>query len=462
MKVLFSAFLLTRPSVSLAFTPGPTFSTAQTRTHALGMGWPTYVETDTKKKGGFTSKFFRDKADDADVHDEKESLLSRIEKKTISEAKEMGANLLEKTEAEAKVDWEVKADGIFGFVPTKEMTGVEPEMSRLCATISSQLYTKASEDEFILSTKDQKTEAFIYDDHGAFGDATPPFLAAITGDTMILGWRGTSSLADDLNDVACSPQSSLAWRKHAETIKAHGAFTSIVHNDIANHEESIIKKIKESGIKEIITTGQSLGGGVAQVAHLTLRAQIEDETSPWSALQGVNVRSVAFCGPMTTVLLDNASPETDAFLEKLWDNSCNFVYKNDVVPRGYGYLSFIEDFVDNAQGDLIKKIPMNRILKKILDFQGKLENLVDSTKENESLSGLLGVLSQYIHMGNLIYYESEDAKPLVLKDMGAFYNNTKKETDLFRCIKYKDVGDPLDQFMGWHMDIISYPEDELY
>jgi hypothetical protein len=212
---------------------------------------------------------------------------------------------------------------------------------------------------------------------------------------------------------------------------------------------------------------QSLGGGVAQVAHLTLRAQIEDETSPWSALQGVNVRSVAFCGPMTTVLLDNASPETDAFLEKLWDNSCNFVYKNDVVPRGYGYLSFIEDFVDNAQGDLIKKIPMNRILKKILDFQGKLENLVDSTKENESLSGLLGVLSQYIHMGNLIYYESEDAKPLVLKDMGAFYNNTKKETDLFRCIKYKDVGDPLDQFMGWHMDIIrgpglSYPEDELY
>jgi hypothetical protein len=169
---------------------------------------------------------------------------------------------------------------------------------------------------------------------------------------------------------------------------------------------------------------------------------------------------------MTTVLLDNATTETDAFLEKLWDNSCNFVYKNDIVPRGYGYLSFVEDFVDDAQTDLIKKVPLNRITKRILDLQGKLEDLVESTKDNENLGGLLGVLSKYIHMGNLIYYESEDAKPLVLKDMGAFYKNTAGETGLFRSIKYKPVGNPMDHFMGWHMDIIngpglSYPEDEL-
>jgi hypothetical protein len=211
---------------------------------------------------------------------------------------------------------------------------------------------------------------------------------------------------------------------------------------------------------------QSLGGGAAQVAHLTLRAQIEDETSPWSALEGVNVRSIAFCGPMTTVLIDNASPETDAFVEDLWDNSCNFVYKNDVVPRGYGYLSFIQDFVGDAQSDLIKGIPLSRITKRIFDFQGKLEDLVTKTTENEKLEGLLEVMSQYIHMGNLVYYEHENAKPLVLKDMGAFHKNTAEETDLFRCIKYKDVGNPVDQFMGWHMDIIrgpglSYPEDEL-
>ncbi len=135
------------------------------------------------------------------------------------------------------------------------MTGVEPVMTQLCSTISSQLYNKASADEFMLSTKDIKTELLIYDDHGDFFDATPPFCVAVTGKTMILGWRGTSGLADGLNDAAASPQSSLAWRKHCKTIMAQGAMTSIVHNDIANHEKAIIKKAQELGITEIITTG---------------------------------------------------------------------------------------------------------------------------------------------------------------------------------------------------------------
>eukprot|EP00957_Ditylum_brightwellii_P005831 443389-Ditylum_brightwellii.AAC.1 len=77
--------------------------------------------------------------------------------------------------------------------------------------------------------------------------------------------------------------------------------TSIVINDVVTHEEFIIKEIQKRGIKEIITTGQSLGGGCSQLGHMVLRAQIQDETSPWNVLDGkVNVRSVAFCGPMTT------------------------------------------------------------------------------------------------------------------------------------------------------------------
>jgi len=281
-----------------------------------------------------------------------------------------------------------------------------------------------------------------------------------------LGWRGTISLADKLNDVAASPLSSLAWRKHAKTIKAQGSMTSIAHNDIVIHQQAIIAKAKEVGITEIVTTGQSLGGGLAQIGHLTLRALIEDEQSQWNELEGVNVRSVAFCAPMTTVLLDNATPETDVFIEKLWNNSCNVVYMNDVVPRGYGYLSFIEDFVENAQKDLVKAIPVPRIAKRFLDVQGKIQDLVEGAKNNESLAGLLGVFSQYRHMGNLVFYESEDAKPLVLKDLGAFHKNSKGEKNLFRSVKYKPVKSPMADFMEWHMHIIrgpglSFPKDQL-
>ena len=149
----------------------------------------------------------------------------------------------------------LQVDGIFGCIPTKEMTGVDPIMTQLCSTISAQLYSKDSFDEFKLSTKDIKTELLIYDNHGDLFAATPPFCVAVTGKTMILGWRGTSGLADGLTDVAASPQSSLAWRKHAKTIKAQGAMTSVVSNDIVNHEIAIIKKAQDLGINEIITTG---------------------------------------------------------------------------------------------------------------------------------------------------------------------------------------------------------------
>ena len=80
--------------------------------------------------------------------------------------------------------------------------------------------------------------------------------AVISGDTIILGWRGTSSIADGINDAAASPQSSFAWRKHAKTIKAHGAVTSIVHNALVTHEAELINFIKANPrIKEIVTTG---------------------------------------------------------------------------------------------------------------------------------------------------------------------------------------------------------------
>jgi len=214
---------------------------------------------------------------------------------------------------------------------------------------------------------------------------------------------------------------------------------------------------------------QSLGGGAAQIGHLTLRAQIEDETSPWNELTGVNVTSVCFCGLMTTVLVGNPTPDTNAFIESLWNNSCNIVYNNDVLPREYGYLSFIEDFVDDAVNDITKAIPVPRIMKRIIDVQGKIEDLVDDATENEALAGFLGVLSQYRHIGNLVFYSAEDAAPIVLKDMGAFSKNPGEEMNTFRSVKYVPVQkgeNIMEEFMKWHMDPIrgpglSYPDDQL-
>ena len=203
----------------------------------------------TKQREGIISRIFGGSGSD-ESEKERKSILQRI-----TERKRIKRNLRDQSDAEAASEFEMREDGIFKHVATKEMTGVEPLMTQLCSTISAQLYSSVTIDDFKLNTKDIKTEIFVYDDHGQYLETSPPFLAAITGKTLILGWRGTNSIADGLNDAACSPQSSLAWRKHAQTVKAQGAMTSLVHNDIVNHEKAIIQKAKEVGVTEIITTG---------------------------------------------------------------------------------------------------------------------------------------------------------------------------------------------------------------
>ena len=204
------------------------------------------VEIDAPESG-FTHELL---ADEDDAEEEKKVRMASFKKSKLSEVD--FDNLVEKEEDDD--NWVELTANIINL-PTKEMTGVEPEIARLCSTISTQLYSRKSKDAFALCTKDMKTEVLIYDRHGAFSETTVPFGVFVTGKTMIIGWRGTNTLIDGINDIAISPQSGIGWRKHAKTIKAQGAMTSIVYNDIVIHEEAIIKKAKELGITEIITTG---------------------------------------------------------------------------------------------------------------------------------------------------------------------------------------------------------------
>ena len=192
---------------------------------------------------------------------------------------------------------------------------------------------------------------------------------------------------------------------------------------------------------------------MGQIAHTTMRAQIQEETSPWSKLIDVNVRSVVFSAPMTTVLINNASDETDTFVDELNDNSCNLILSNDPVPRCYGYLSFIQDFVENSTAEIAdtKKIPP--AMKFAFQLKRRLETGVDTVANSSIVQEIVTTLSKYVHPGNIVYYEDKDSKPVVLKDMGAYYKNTKGRTDTFRTVSYKPVKKPLGEFMVWHNSI---------
>lgn len=184
---------------------------------------------------------------------------------------------------------------------------------------------------------------------------------------------------------------------------------------------------------------------------------MQDETSPWNELDDINVRSVVFSAPMTTLLLDNYTEESEKFMDEINDNSCNIILSNDVVPRGYGYLSFINAFVEDIIDDLGQmignKTPLPTFLAKFI--VDKIEEAATEKFTNEQgFINIIEVLSNYVHPGKIVWYEDSNAKPRVLRDMGAFHANPNN-METFRSVQYKPTKKALKEVESWHNDILD-------
>jgi hypothetical protein len=172
------------------------------------------------------------------------------------------------------------------------------------------------------------------------------------------------------------------------------------------HEKTILREITSS-VKEVILTGHSLAGGLAQVAQLAIQGQLQKEGSAWCKLKGeVTVRSIAFAAPMTILCestLDNAEVAND-FLKSIAETSCNIVYGCDVVPHGPGDLEYLNKAWRPSLTDV--STWLMTFLK--LAFSFSFDKL--------SREDLAKFLVMYHHVGKIIYYSGKKPKPVVLRD----------------------------------------------
>ena len=316
------------------------------------------------------------------------------------------------------------------------MTGIDSSMTRLCASVAGQIYSSSQNSDFRLSIADIKADVVHFENHGdAYGGVTPDMAVAVSGTTMIIGWQGSSSVNDWITDSHIVPITSARWSNVSKEIKVHGGFASIIENDLECLDSLIVKKMEESKITELIVTGHSLGGALAQVAHLCIQAALHDESSIWSQYKkkeaAFSVRAVAFSAPMSiSTIASSISAETKTFLDEIAARSCNIIYHLDVVPRLLSELDFINNALQNIidgidDKKVLSKLPFSSIISRFFNLSELAADKFEDLKESENIKPTIAVLKTFNHYGNIIYYQNDAAKPVVYRD----YNHDEASCD---------------------------------
>jgi len=346
------------------------------------------------------------------------------------------------------------------IVPEESMTYVTKPMTRLCASVSGQIYAAENKEDFKLSTDEIIAKAIHYENHGdPFGNVTPPMAVVISGNIMILGWQGSTTISDGITDFHLVPVSSSRWAERSTEVKAHGGFLSVIENDLTCQESFLIKKMEEHKITEVITTGHSLGGGMAQVAHLCIQGELSNPNSAWSRYQekvpNFIVRSLAFSAPMSISTASSVKEDTTKFLHEVASRSVNIIFSMDIVPRGFSELEFIhaviKDVIDDVNiPDVLKElnvsIPGAGLVSRFIGAEKQIKDGFENLIQKDSVQNITSVCKTYRHYGNIIYYESDAAKPMLVRD----YNHEPKITiKKFNDLKYSNK-------LSGSFDIIRY------
>ena len=157
----------------------------------------------------------------------------------------------------------------FDYAPPESMTGVTVDITRACATMARQIYWVTSKDDkfkdftkFKLSTGDFKMDIVLEDlEHetelGSNIATSPPFAVALTGDTLVASWRGSSTLSDWVCiDFGFAPGYSASWYDVAPGLRTHCGFTFMVESDITKHTAALCSLIDMYDVTRCVEISQ--------------------------------------------------------------------------------------------------------------------------------------------------------------------------------------------------------------
>ena len=185
----------------------------------------------------------------------------------------------------------------------------------------------------------------------------------------------------------------------------------------------MVELITKHNVKRVCFTGHSLGGGIANVAHLVVRAQLKKAGSPWHEPAGQVAKvtwlacTFASLQPIVRKYVD--PDKIPPLMAELDASSYNVVYGCDPVSRAPGMLKFLGDCVEVVAPKIGKETVGTVAWLGIGVFlDGKLgsplhgvdtatHDVVKFLKNN----GVTEVIGQFTHLGTVVYLAAEGLNP---------------------------------------------------
>uniref|UniRef100_A0A7S2TJX1 sn-1-specific diacylglycerol lipase n=1 Tax=Lotharella oceanica TaxID=641309 RepID=A0A7S2TJX1_9EUKA len=224
-----------------------------------------------------------------------------------------------------------------------------------------------------------------YETSSGHASLCPMHFVAIDSETkaVILSIRGTASLSDALTDLLCAPRKMLGGVAHDGILRS--AFAVLGHVSAR-----LVEILRDHPGFKLVVTGHSLGGGVALVLALLLKAaqeQDRDGRIPKLPLD-VLIEAYAFGPPPVFTPLSELKQE--------WQQGIyTFVHGMDVVPR-LSFVSVLETFrrlqaIDDLKIDAFTRVRAiahpsskvgTKVMKMIRAALGELDSQTAVAKGN--------------------------------------------------------------------------------
>ena len=223
-------------------------------------------------------------------------------------------------------------------------------------------------------------------------------------------WSSTLGLAAP-NSHAHPPLAATRWSGETKDVRAHGGYVNLVENTFSLHEDKLVDLIEKHKVERAFFTGHSLGGGMANVAHLIVRGQLKKAGSPWAKLDSkVTWLACTFAAPQTIVRL-YAPKAAPPLIVDLDASSYNIVYGCDTVPRAPGMLKYLGDIVEIVVPKIVNEEVGKLVYSPIITFVEWFTNFKDlgtvALVKYLKNKGTAEVMGRFTHLGTVVYKKDE-------------------------------------------------------